>query len=307
MKAVMYHYVRPDPVDMPHFKHVNIENFRRQLDWLQASFGFVTRDQFEMAIDTADIPRGVILTFDDAFTDHADYVLPELQRRGLWAIFYIPTAVLRDQKPLDVHLLHLILGRHGGTTALAALNAVITDDMLIDRWRDEFRTKTYVGLDHDAATMEFKRILNYYISYDHQADAVRAIASTLAANVTTDRIYMTPDQIVSLHRAGMTIGAHTVNHVVLSKLSPDQQRREIEQSFRDLQDIIGEPVTSFCYPYGGFHTFTDETRSILRSLGCRHAFNVEPRDIEVSDLGDCMALPRYDCNAFPFGRPGPMS
>lgn len=306
MKAIMYHYVRPDPVGFPHFKHLNIGNFCRQLDWIESNLGFVGRDQFERAIDTKEIPRGAVLTFDDAFTDHVEFVLPELKRRGLWGIFYIPTAVLRDQKPLDVHFLHLLLGRFGGAAALAALKSVVTDDMLDDAWRDDFRTRTYVGLDHDAASMEFKRVLNYYISYEHQASVVSDVSRILGANIDA-KIYMTPEQIRILHDAGMTIGAHTVNHVVLSKLSAQDQRCEITQSFLDIASITGERVTTFCYPYGGFHTFTDETRRILVSLGCRSAFNVEPRDIEPSDLDDCMALPRYDCNSFPHGGPGSLA
>ena len=72
--------------------------------------------------------------------------------------------------------------------------------------------------------------------------------------------------------------------------------------FGYLSKLIGEPVETFCYPYGGFHTFTPETEQLLLSAGSRDSFNVEARDIGPVDLLQRpQALPRYDCNQLPFG------
>ena len=104
--------------------------------------------------------------------------------------------------------------------------------------------------------------------------------------------------------SGMTIGSHTVNHPVMSRLSNINQRYEIEESFSYLQKNIKEfnPKT-FCYPYGGFHSFSVETEQILNENSVLFSFNVEQRDIELSDIKNrYQALPRYDCNKFKFGK-----
>jgi hypothetical protein len=75
------------------------------------------------------------------------------------------------------------------------------------------------------------------------------------------------------------------------------------QSFVRLADILGHPVTTFCYPYGGHHTFTADTVGLLKTAGATFCFNVDPRDVTVEDLTNRLqALPRYDCNMFPYGR-----
>ena len=87
----------------------------------------------------------------------------------------------------------------------------------------------------------------------------------------------------------------------MSKLAPPEQQKEIEDSFGYLEKVLGpmEPKT-FCYPYGGFHSFTDDTERLLDDAGCLFSFNVEARDITAADLkGRPQALPRYDCNMFP--------
>jgi hypothetical protein len=62
----------------------------------------------------------------------------------------------------------------------------------------------------------------------------------------------------------MFIGSHTVSHSVMSKLSFKEQEKEIINSFELLNNITkGLQIKTFCYPYGGFHTFTNETENIL--------------------------------------------
>ncbi len=94
MKILYYHYVRPAPADMPHFRYLHLEDFLAQLDFLGEEHGFVKRADFLEAVrEGTDLPRGVALTFDDGLRDHVDYVLPELERRGLWAMFFIPNGM----------------------------------------------------------------------------------------------------------------------------------------------------------------------------------------------------------------------
>ena len=62
--------------------------------------------------------NGVVLTFDDGLKDHYNFVYPELKRRGLWGIFYIPTGQYKNKKILDVHRIHLLKGKLGSTKVL---------------------------------------------------------------------------------------------------------------------------------------------------------------------------------------------
>ena len=57
-------------------------------------------------------------------------------------------------------------------------------------------------------------------------------------------------EIRTMHQAGLTFGAHTLTHPVLSTLSPAQVREEISESKTRIEDAIGAPVRCFAYPYG---------------------------------------------------------
>ena len=80
MKAIMYHYVRPFDSEYPNLKNLNIDDFRKQLDYFQAEFGFVSKEDFINSFKTGKPVNGVILTFDDALYCHYEYAYKEFKR-----------------------------------------------------------------------------------------------------------------------------------------------------------------------------------------------------------------------------------
>lgn len=303
--AVMYHYVRPDSGGMPWFRYLSLADFRKQLDLFEARYGFVTPDAFEAALASGRPADGVVLTFDDALKDHHAHVLPELKARGLWGIFYVPTGAYETGGMLDVHRIHVLIGTIGGAAALAALKPLVTPEMIPDEKVVEFRTATYARQQNDEATTAVKRILNYYIAYEHRTAVLdRLMISVFGApHPGAEAFYVTASEMAEMAEAGMVIGSHSVHHPVFSKLSGAAQAEQIERSFAWLDPVLPAPrLKTFCYPYGGFHSFTDETERLLTEAGCRFSFNVEQREIEARDLVERpQALPRFDCNEFEFG------
>jgi peptidoglycan/xylan/chitin deacetylase (PgdA/CDA1 family) len=305
MKAVMYHYVRPHDHISPQYYYLDIDDFRAQLDYFDSEYGFVDRESFVGACtDGGDLPDGVVLTFDDGLVDHYEWVLPELERRDLWGIFYVPTGPLMSGTPLDVHRIHALLGAYGGQRVLEELQPRVKEEMVPDERRDAFREETYNRQENKESTTLVKRTLNYFVSYEYRESLIDELVAALpATELTVSDLYMDENQLKALKEAGNIVGSHSVSHRVFSKLSHDDQRTEINESFEFLSNAIGGFSTkTFCYPYGGFHTFTNHTREVLSRAGCRFAFNVESRDIEPKDFEDSpQALPRYDCNEFKHG------
>ncbi len=123
--AIVYHYVRPPVNSLPYFKFLHIDDFRKQLIWLKNNFSFPSVDQFLDTCHSRKRWTGVLLTFDDGLSEHHDYVLPILKELGLWGIFYVATGPMNTRIMLDVHRVHLLLGRLGGANALKLLGDIM--------------------------------------------------------------------------------------------------------------------------------------------------------------------------------------
>jgi peptidoglycan/xylan/chitin deacetylase (PgdA/CDA1 family) len=64
--------------------------------------------------------------------------------------------------------------------------------------------------------------------------------------------YMSASQIREADRVDIEIGSHTVDHADLTRQSFDGLRYQVMGSKRALEELLGHPVLSFCYPSGKF-------------------------------------------------------
>ena len=72
------------------------------------------------------------------------------------------------------------------------------------------------------------------------------------------------------------VGAHTHTHAILSRLSPREQRSEIERSLQIVGEITGRPCQGFAYPNGLASDYDGETIRLLRAAGVRFAVTAMP-------------------------------
>ncbi|EOG2479328.1 hypothetical protein ACK8U2_001789 [Campylobacter upsaliensis] len=124
MKILMYHYVRESMPHLPFFRYLSFDNFKKQLDYFEKNFGLVSFEEF-CRLKTEPkfinvLKNKILLTFDDGLKEHFTLVYPELLKRGALGIFFMPTAVLKEEKALYVHKIHYLLG-HGGGGGVSSL------------------------------------------------------------------------------------------------------------------------------------------------------------------------------------------
>jgi peptidoglycan/xylan/chitin deacetylase (PgdA/CDA1 family) len=103
---------------------------------------------------------------------------------------------------------------------------------------------------------------------------------------------MTAGQIITVDREGLvTIGAHTMNHPVLSNEDDETCFEEIAESIGQLEEILGHEIKYFAYPNGikGLD-FGEREMQILRQLDVSLAFSEETGFITRS--ANSLSLPR---------------
>ncbi len=306
MKSIMYHYVQRFEKSLPNFRFLSVENFKKQLDFFEKNFGFLERNEWNYILKNNCVGKfkdKIILTFDDALKCHYEYVYPELKKRGLWGIFYIPTEPYKTNNLLDVHRIHLLCGAYQGKDLLKVLKYLVDEEMIPDKKIKEFRKETYLTQNNFEGVSEFKRILNYYISYKFRSFLIDKIAGEFGYEFDVKKFYISKKELKEMSQNGHLMGSHTVTHPVMSKLTLKDQYSQIKESFLFLKKIGVLDEKTYCHPYGGFHSFNQNTINILNNENINFSFNVESRDINDNDLVNCRHfLPRYDCNEFPFGK-----
>lgn len=305
-KSIMYHYVRPNDAVFKNLKKLNFENFKKQLDYFEGSYGiFNNSDLFDL-FKFRKIKKGIILTFDDGLSCHYNWVYNELVKREKTGVFYIPVGPFLNGKILDVHRIHILLSVCKIELLYNFLLSIDLKDKIDTNKFEEFEKFTYTLQKNDDKTLSIKRILNYYLKYQYRESIIDFLFQKfIDFKISVSEYYMSIKQLKEMSNNGMIIGSHTVNHKVLSKLNYEEQDYEISNSIDFIENEIGyNSIKTFCFPYGGNHSFNKDSLEILEKNKCDFSFSVESKNITMKNLSNnLLRLPRFDCNQFLHGSP----
>jgi len=108
---------------------------------------------------------------------------------------------------------------------------------------------------------------------------------------------MSWDMIREMQESGLaTIGAHTVNHYALSKLSDEEIRKEASESRKIILGRLGYDPKHFSYPYGDAASAADREFKIIEDLGFATATTTRKGVIFPQHDEHLFALPRVSLN-----------
>ncbi len=263
-------------------------DFDRIIGWLKEYFNVLPLDQAISRLAEHSLPpRAAAITFDDGYADNCAVAMPILQRHGLTATFFVATGYLDGGRMWNDTLIEAVrhcskerldlsekgLGVHGLSSADAVRQAILSLLKKV-KYRDpQERIKT-----------------------------VDYVAAVSGARLPPD-LMMTSEQVKIMRRAGMSIGAHTVTHPILSRLAPEEVRSEVAESKWFLESLLQERIALFAYPNGQPDVdYRASDAEIVRNLGFDAAVTTA---IGVADgQSDLMQLPRFtpwDRTRFRFG------
>jgi peptidoglycan/xylan/chitin deacetylase (PgdA/CDA1 family) len=105
-------------------------------------------------------------------------------------------------------------------------------------------------------------------------------------------------EVREMRQAGIEFGSHTVNHPMLVDLPLPQVRNELRQSKAELEQNLGEAVSTFCYPYAypqGYPQFVEVFTREVAAAGYRCCTTTRVGRIRPGD--DPFCLKRLPVNA----------
>ena len=103
-------------------------------------------------------------------------------------------------------------------------------------------------------------------------------------------LFLSAEEVRTLSSTGVTIGSHTHRHPILSRLSAQDQKREIEKSVGLIENLTGRRPSEFAYPNGSPLDFNATTIAVLRGSGIQLA--VTTIQGYVTSAHNPLALPR---------------
>ena len=173
----------------------------------------------------------MLLTFDDGLRDHAEFVLPVLQARGLFGLFYVSSGPAMTGRILDVHKVHLALGRLEDRRRSPGSSPMHLSACVPKR-RAAAAASPYAHQTSDEATKFLKQLFNWRLGVEEREGVLDGLLDHAFAGAPPrwQDFYLDERGMRELSDAGMGVGPHSHSHEVSIRLSPERQLEEIRLS-----------------------------------------------------------------------------
>lgn len=303
---VMYHYVRDlKHSRYPEIKGLDVKLFKEQIQYILKYYKVIRMQELIEAVkNKKKLPNNsLLLTFDDGYKDHFEFVLPILDEFGIQGSFFPPAKAIQEHQVLDVNKIHFILA------AVKDKRKIISNIYtLLGKFRKEYSLagnefyykKLAIAGRFDTGEVVFiKRMLQRELPEKLRNIIVNSLFDKYVSKnevVFSRELYMNIDQLKRMKRKGMYIGSHGHDHYWLDTVSEEQQRREIELSLGFLKQL-GADIKDwvFSYPYGAYN---EPLITLLKKYGCSAALTTR---VGIADLNkrNPFILPRLDTNDLP--------
>lgn len=259
---------------------VREENFAGQLKVIKESADPIPLAEMVRARSDADLPkRPVSITFDDGYIDNFITAAPLLERFAVPATMFLTTGYFSAAREYWWDELERFILGPGPRTGMLTVEskrgprrwsyetgACCSSEPCVDpHWRawepaPGPRETLY------QAVYDFLETLPLEEKYS-VLDQVRHWAGAAAESRAGYRTVSETEARELAQKPFIEIGAHTITHPVLSALSVDEQKNEIQASKAALERITGKPVAAFAYPYGKRFHYSKATTSLVRECG----------------------------------------
>ncbi|MCM2283296.1 MAG: polysaccharide deacetylase family protein [Desulfobacula sp.] len=240
-------------------------SFKKEMAHLAQNYTVIDFKTLVERLEKKQSLRGyVVITFDDGFLDNYELVYPVLKQYKLPATIFLTTDFINKKStpwfikfryafmetPKNHIQIKIIDTDYNFPTNSKIERKVASDKVMSymrscpEEQRDQFLNTLYEILEID----NFKPLENLMLNWD---------------------------QIREMSDYGISFGAHTVSHPVLSQISIESAKKEIKLSKEIIEAETKKQVYSFAYPFGKKSDFSQELIPIIKQLGFKCAVTTE--------------------------------
>ena len=255
VRILVYHRVGPSRVDDG--MTVSQMVFDAQLRYLAKHYSVVSLDQIAAILrGERPIRYGLIaLTLDDGYRDNYTRAWPILARYGMPATIFVTVGPLDGEVSLWTEEIREALWASSGETL----------DLQAMGWGSWPLSTDAERLACLHAVKQRLKVLPDAERQKTNRDIIQRLGSR--GKTAVQEQMLTWDMVREMSKRGITIGAHTVSHKILTQIVPQEVDWEIRESKHRIEQRLGEPVRHFAYPNGTSADWDSKIQEVVKQAG----------------------------------------
>jgi len=217
---------------------ISVEDFKKKINFLHSNFSSISINQRYGKRGNQN--NNFIVSFDDGYKDNIQIAFPILKKYNIPMHIFVTSDIVKHKLLFWPDLLGYICSEIKGEYKF-----IFADKTYL--FNDMCRIDSYISI---------CKILKQYNNQEIN-NFINDIISVTEFNlkINPKDIYLSKNDIQNSNDL-ITFGAHSLSHENLVKLNDDDLKKTIKKSFEYIEDLVGEKINTFAYPYGIYNERT---------------------------------------------------
>lgn len=261
----MYHRIVAKESDDYLYKtsttHHDVRDYEDEMKLLSRWLNVISMDELAGRIKRQvpfDEPT-IAITFDDGYRDNYSLAFPSLRKYGLPATVYLTAGLIGTDSKLWVDEIQDAL-----------LNTRVTSFQFKELFGEEVINVSSLEQKMSAnirISRSLKRMTNYRRKLMLAELLKRLKVDDCGKKHGNLRSMLSWEEVADMANHGVSFGAHTVSHPILTEMPQAEAKEEIIESKRIMEDRLERKVTHFAIPNGGACDFSEDLKAFCIELG----------------------------------------
>ncbi|MEM0966811.1 MAG: polysaccharide deacetylase family protein [Verrucomicrobiota bacterium] len=240
-------------------KHISENDFRQQMNLVSIKYHPLSIDEVVEIHEAGESypANAVVVSFDDGFENNHDIAAPILSDLEVPAVFYLSTGIVGTGRMFWVDQIEDVLNRSEKEEIEIALGA----------------EPISFSLGSQRLRIQALETIKDYCKRSEAAEKDRVVLELVEAagvkpdvNASGNYKAMTWEKAKRLNGDPLfTVGGHTMNHNILTRLEPFEMEREITESLKAIRRETGVKPRHFSYPEGQADHFDEGVIECLKN------------------------------------------
>jgi len=251
---------------------LSADSFRRQMRFIRKQHNVISPTEFLLWCQGGHElpPRSVLLTCDDGLRSSLFEMVPILQEFDLECLFFVTGASLSPTPTMlwyeELYLMFLADPESFTLELLEiGLHAKVSQQEKRTSWWEIVTKLSHYDLNRRRTLLARIRM---QLGFSEQWDAEYRDDPVLSRRF----LMLSLTELHQLREAGMSIGAHTLSHPMLSQSSQDVAWREISECKHNLELALEHEMWALAYPFGNSSSVTSRELEMAKRAGFKAAF-----------------------------------
>lgn len=251
---VAYHrIISKNDLNICPYISVTEDNLINQIRYFKKKYSIISLEEAVERLSSKNVDKNyIVLTFDDGYFDNYSLGVSIFRNEEVNATVFVTTRCVEKNEMLWPDVIRILVYGYNDDKVL-----------ILSKWDVRISANLKDKINGVGRLICFGKSLNI----NDRKQFLEELSSVLGGYNPNSCMMLCWEQVKMLSQSGVTIGSHTVNHPILSKINNTEALFEVQESKRLLELKTGKNISFFAYPNGTSSDYTPETIQLLKNSG----------------------------------------